>query len=67
MSVLTSLLLKVSTWAYLRAALQPKVLALGHQLQVLQCTRPRRLRLTKADRWLRVGIPACGLDGERHS
>lgn len=29
-----------------------EVLALRHQLQVLQRTRPRRLRLTRADRWL---------------
>jgi hypothetical protein len=35
-----------------RAALQLEVLALRHQLQVLQRTRPRRLRLAKMDRWL---------------
>jgi len=35
-----------------RAALELEVLALQHQLQVLQRTRPRRLRLAKADRWL---------------
>jgi putative transposase len=32
------------------------VLALRHQLQVLQRTRPRRLRLAKADRWLWVWL-----------
>jgi hypothetical protein len=29
-----------------------RVLALRHQLQVLQRTRPRRVRLAKMDRWL---------------
>ena len=35
-----------------RAALHLEVLALRHQLQVLQRSRPRRLRLARADRWL---------------
>jgi hypothetical protein len=52
MSVLLSLLLTLRTWARSRAALQLEVLALRHQLQVLQRTRPRRLRLAKTDRWL---------------
>ena len=52
MSVLLSLLLTLRTWARSRAALQLEVLALRHQLQVLQRSRPRRLRLAKADRWL---------------
>jgi putative transposase len=52
MSVLLSFLLTLRTWAHSRAALQLEVLALRHQLQVLQRTRPRRLRLAKADRWL---------------
>jgi len=51
-SVLLSLLLTLRTWARSRAALQLEVLALRHQLQVLQRTRPRRLRLAKTDRWL---------------
>ena len=54
MSVLLSLLLILRTWACSRAALQLEVFALRHQLQVLQRTRPRRLRLAKADRWLWV-------------
>ena len=33
-----------------RAALQLEILALRHQLQVLQRSRPRRVRLTQADR-----------------
>jgi transposase InsO family protein len=53
MSVLLSLLLTLRTWACSRAALQLEVFALRHQLQV-QRTRPRRLRLAKADRWLWV-------------
>jgi putative transposase len=35
-----------------RAALHLEILALRHQLQVLQRSRPRRLHLAKADRWL---------------
>src|ERR1700686_31219 len=52
MSVLVLLLLTLRTWARSRAALQLEVLALRHQLQVLQRSRPRRVRLAKADRWL---------------
>jgi putative transposase len=54
MSVLLSLLLTLQAWARSRAALQLEVLALRHQLQVLQRIRPRRMRLVKADRWLWV-------------
>src|SRR6266853_1208750 len=54
MSVLVSLLLTLRTWARSRAALQLELLALRHQLQVLQRSRPRRLRLAKPDRWLWV-------------
>ena len=50
--MLLSLLLTLRTWARSRAALQLEVLALRHQLQVLQRSRPRRLRLARADRWL---------------
>ena len=35
-----------------RAALHLEILALRHQLQVLQRSRPHRLRLAKMDRWL---------------
>jgi putative transposase len=54
MSVLLSILLTLRTWAHSRAALQLEILALRHQMQVLQRARPRRLRLAKADRWLWV-------------
>jgi hypothetical protein len=54
MSVLVSLLLTLRTWARSRAALQLEVLALRHQLQVLQRSQPRRLQLAQADRWLWV-------------
>jgi putative transposase len=54
MSVFLSLLVSLRTWARTRASLQLEVLALRHQLQVLQRTRPRRVRLSKADRWLWV-------------
>jgi transposase InsO family protein len=52
MSVFLVLLLTLRSCARSRAVLQLEVLALRHQLQVLQRTRPRRVRLEKADRWL---------------
>src|SRR5688572_16491508 len=52
MSVLISLLAMLRGLARSRAALHLELLALRHQLQVLQRSRPRRLRLVKADRWL---------------
>jgi hypothetical protein len=52
MSVLISFLAAVQGAARARTALHIEVLALRHQLQVLQRSRPRRLRLAKADRWL---------------
>ena len=55
-SVLVSLLLTLRGLAQSRAALHLEVLALRHQLQVLQRTRPRRVRLATADRWLWVWL-----------
>jgi putative transposase len=52
MAVLISLLDMLRGVARSRAALHLEVLALRHQLQVLQRSRPRRLRVAKADRWL---------------
>jgi hypothetical protein len=52
MAVLLSFLLTLRTWARSRAALQLEVLALRHQLQVLQRSGPLRIRLAKTDRWL---------------
>src|SRR5262245_52660789 len=52
MSVLISMLLTLGGVARSRVALHVEVLALHHQLQVLQRSRPRRLHLMKADRWL---------------
>jgi len=54
MSVLLSLLGTLRTSAHSRAALQLEVLALRHQLQVLQRTRLRLVRLATADRCLWV-------------
>jgi putative transposase len=51
-SVLLPLLLTLRGLVRSRIALHLDVLALRHQLQVLQRSRPRRLRLGKADRWL---------------
>src|ERR1700676_724036 len=67
MSVLRLLLLTLRAAARSRATLQLEVLALRHQLQVLQRTRPRRVRLAKADQWLWVVPRASGPDGERRS
>jgi putative transposase len=53
-SVLRSLLLTLRTLARSRAALHLEILALRHQLHVLQRTRPRRVRLAKTDRCLWV-------------
>jgi hypothetical protein len=49
-SVLLSVLLTLRGFAQSRAALHLEVLALRHQLQVLQRSRPRLLRLVKTDR-----------------
>ena len=54
MSVLMAFLLTLRSSARSRLALQLEILALRHQLQVLQRARPRRLRLAKTDRWLWV-------------
>src|SRR5437773_6450190 len=51
-SVLISLLLTLRGIVRSRAALHLEVLALRHQLQVLQRSRRRRIRLAKTDRWL---------------
>ena len=57
-SVLVSLPQTLRGLAQSRAALHLEVLALRHQLQVLQRTRPRRVRLATADRWLSgVAVP----------
>ena len=53
-SVPLSFLLTLRSSARSRIALQLEILALRHQLQVLQRARLRRLRLAKADRWLWV-------------
>jgi hypothetical protein len=47
MSVFLSLFQTPRTWAHSRAALQFEILALRHQLQVMQRTRPRRLRIAR--------------------
>ena len=53
-SVFLSVLQTLRTWAHSRAELQLEILALRHQLQVLQRTRPRRVRVTTTDRCLWV-------------
>ena len=51
-SVLISILAMLRGAARSRAALHLEILALRHQWQVLQRSRPQRLHLVKADRWL---------------
>jgi putative transposase len=55
-SVLVSLFLKLRNTARSRAALQLEVLALRHQLQVLERSRRCRPRLSRADRLLWVWL-----------
>jgi hypothetical protein len=54
--VLRTLLLTLAGVARSRASLHFELLALRHRLQVLQRTRPRRVALTMADRWLWVSL-----------
>jgi putative transposase len=56
MSVLVSLLLTIRSSVRSRAALQLEVLALRHQLRVLNRSRPGRVRLTRVDRVLWVWL-----------
>src|SRR5262245_31383664 len=51
-SVLLSVIGRLRGLTRSRTALHLEMLALRHQLQVLQRSRPRRLRLSNADRWL---------------
>ena len=59
MAVLISMLVTLRGLAMSRVALHLEVLALRHQLQVLQRSRPRRLHLIKADRWLWAWLSAA--------
>jgi hypothetical protein len=54
LAVLLSLVMAVGRTLHTRAALQLEILALRHQLQVLERSRARRVRLTRFDRWLWV-------------
>jgi len=55
-SVIVSLLVTLRMSFRERTALQLEILALRHQLQVLERTRPRRVRLTRSDRLLWVWL-----------
>jgi putative transposase len=59
MTVLMSVLAMLGGTVRSRAALHVEILALRHQLQVLQRSRPRRLRLGKADGWLWAWLSAA--------
>jgi putative transposase len=58
-SVLRSVFRTLRTVARSRAALHLEILALRHQLDVLQRTRPQRIRLAETDRWLWVMLARC--------
>ena len=55
-SLLLSFLRSFRVYFQSRADLQTEILALRHQLQVLERLRPRRLRLTRTDRLLWIAI-----------
>ena len=65
-SVVASVLLTVRGSFRDHAALQLEILALRHQLQVVNRSRPQRLRITNADRMLWVWLSKL-LDGWRDS
>jgi putative transposase len=56
MAAVISLLLTLRDSVSARAALQFEMLALRHQLHVLERSRARRPRLTRVDRWLWVWL-----------
>ena len=56
LSVLVSLLLTLRALVCTRAVLQLEILALRHQLQVLERSRPPRVLITRLDRLLWVWI-----------
>jgi putative transposase len=55
-SVIISLLVTLRASLRTRVALQLEILALRHQLQILERTRPPRVRLTRSDRLLWVWL-----------
>src|SRR5687768_9889130 len=64
-SVFVAFLLTLRSLARSRAALHLEVLALRHQLQVLERSRPQRLSLTRADRLLWVWVSRLWKDWRR--
>ena len=67
MSIFLALLLTLRSYARSRAALQLEVLALRHQLQVLnRSRRPQRLRLAAADRLLWVWMSRVWTEWRAH-
>jgi putative transposase len=64
MSVFVSLLMTLRGCVRSRAALHLEVLAVRHQLQVIELSRPQRLRLTRADRVLWAWA-SCAWNGWR--
>jgi putative transposase len=64
-SVFVSFVLTLRSCTRSRAALQLEVLVLRHQLQVLERSRPQRLRLTPVDRLLWVWVSRVWKDWRR--
>ncbi len=68
MSVFIALLLTLRDCVRSRARLQLEILALRHQLNVLERSQARRLRLTRGDRLVRIWLSRvwCLANGARH-
>ena len=56
MAMMRLLFLTIRDVVRSRARLQVELLAVRHQLHVLERTRPRRVRLSTLDRWLWVQL-----------
>ena len=67
MSVFSSLLTTLRDCGRARTILQLEILALRHQLRVLERSHGHRLRLTRVDRLLGSGSLDSGLSGVRRS
>jgi len=65
MAVLWLMLLATRDLARSRARLEIELLAVRHQLHVLERTRPRRARLSTLDRWLWVWLARVWSDWRR--
>ena len=65
MAMICFVLVTVRDLGHSKARLHLELLAVRHQLQVLERTRPRRVRLYSLDRWLWVWLSRVWLDWRR--